>query len=68
LTLRLTFYYILLFQKYTFFPYLTPAAKAAHVILGGIALQSIWYLAIAALLIKSWSVVENQSQQEERVA
>jgi len=34
----------------------TPAAMAAHVILGGIALQSIWYLAIAALLFNraSW--------------
>jgi hypothetical protein len=35
----------------------TPAVKAAHVILGGIALQSIWYLAIAALLFKSWPIV-----------
>jgi len=33
-----------------------PTALAAHVILGGIALQSIWYLAIAALLFNraSW--------------
>ena len=31
----------------------TPAAMAAHVVLGGIALQSIWYLAIAVLLFKS---------------
>jgi hypothetical protein len=28
-----------------------PAAMAAHVILGGVALQAIWYLAIAALLL-----------------
>ncbi len=34
----------------------TPAAMAAHVILGGIALQSLWYLAIAALLFKSWPI------------
>jgi hypothetical protein len=35
----------------------TPALKAAHVILGGIALQSFWYLAIAALLFNrgSWT-------------
>jgi len=35
-----------------------PTAMAAHVILGGIVLQSIWYLAIAALLINraSWPV------------
>jgi hypothetical protein len=32
----------------------TPAAMAAPVILGGIVLQSIWYLAIAGLLFKSW--------------
>jgi hypothetical protein len=33
-----------------------PTAMAAHVILGGIVLQSIWYLAIAALLLNraSW--------------
>jgi hypothetical protein len=33
-----------------------PTAKAAHVILGGVALQAIWYLAIAALLFSraSW--------------
>ena len=31
----------------------TPAVMAAHVILGGVALQSIWYLAIAGLLFKS---------------
>ncbi len=31
----------------------TPAAMAAHVILGGIVLQSIWYLAIGVLLFKS---------------
>jgi hypothetical protein len=30
----------------------TPAAMAAHVILGGIVLQSIWYLAIAVLLFR----------------
>jgi hypothetical protein len=30
-----------------------PTAMAAHVILGGIALQAIWYLAIAAMLFKS---------------
>jgi hypothetical protein len=36
----------------------TPAAMAAHVILGGVALQSIWYLAIAALLFKAWPIVE----------
>jgi hypothetical protein len=36
----------------------TSAVKAAHVILGGIALQSIWYLAIAALLFNrgSWAL------------
>jgi hypothetical protein len=35
-----------------------PAAMAAHVILGGIALQSIWYLAIAAVLFSraSWTL------------
>jgi hypothetical protein len=32
----------------------TPAAMVAHIILGGIVLQSIWYLAIAVLLFKSW--------------
>jgi hypothetical protein len=36
----------------------TPAVAAAHVILGGVALQSIWYLAIAALLFKSRPVSE----------
>jgi hypothetical protein len=35
-----------------------PTAMAAHVILGGIVLQSIWYLAIAALLFKSWPTTE----------
>ena len=35
-----------------------PIAMAAHVILGGIVLQSIWYLAIAALLFKSWQTTE----------
>jgi hypothetical protein len=36
----------------------TPTAMAAHVILGGVALQAIWYLAIAALLFNraSWPV------------
>jgi hypothetical protein len=29
-----------------------PPAMAAHIVLGGIILQSIWYLAIAALLVK----------------
>jgi hypothetical protein len=35
-----------------------PAAMAAHVILGGVALQAIWYLAIAALLFNraSWPI------------
>jgi hypothetical protein len=35
-----------------------PTAMAAHVILGGVALQAIWYMAIAALLFNraSWSV------------
>jgi hypothetical protein len=35
-----------------------PAAMAAHVILGGLALQAIWYLAIAALLFNraSWPI------------
>jgi hypothetical protein len=36
----------------------TPALKSGHFILGGIALQSIWYIAIAALLFhrsESWS-------------
>jgi hypothetical protein len=31
-----------------------PSVMAAHVILAGVALQAIWYLAIAALLFKSW--------------
>jgi hypothetical protein len=31
-----------------------PSQMAAHVILAGVALQAIWYLAIAALLFKSW--------------
>ena len=37
-----------------------PAAMAPHVILGGIALQSVWYLAIAALLFnrRSWPTGE----------
>jgi len=35
----------------------TPKAMLAHVVLGGIVLQSTWYLAIAALLIKSWPIV-----------
>ena len=37
-----------------------PAAMAPHVILGGIALQAIWYLAIAALLFnrRSWPTSE----------
>jgi hypothetical protein len=30
-----------------------PATMASHVILGGIVLQSIWYLAIAVLLVRS---------------
>jgi hypothetical protein len=36
----------------------TPTAMAAHVILGGVALQAIWYLAIAALLFNraSWPI------------
>jgi hypothetical protein len=34
----------------------TPTAMAAHVILGGLALQAIWYLAIATLLFKSWPI------------
>ena len=35
-----------------------PTAMAAHVILGGLALQAIWYLAIAALLFNraSWPI------------
>ena len=35
-----------------------PTAMAAHVILGGVALQAIWYLAIAALLFNraSWPI------------
>ena len=35
-----------------------PSAMAAHVILGGVALQAIWYLAIAALLLNraSWPI------------
>jgi hypothetical protein len=33
-----------------------PLAMASHVVLGGIVLQSLWYLAIAALLFKSWPV------------
>ena len=35
-----------------------PAVMAAHVMLGGIVLQSIWYLAIAALLLdrRSWPI------------
>jgi hypothetical protein len=35
-----------------------PAAMAAHVILGGVAMQAVWYLAIAALLFKraSWPI------------
>ena len=33
-----------------------PTAMAAHVLLGGIALQAIWYLAIAALLLKRTSL------------
>jgi hypothetical protein len=36
----------------------TPAVMAAHVILGGIVLQSIWYLAISALLFRSWPTSE----------
>jgi hypothetical protein len=32
----------------------TPPVMAAHVILAGVALQTIWYLAIAALLFKGW--------------
>jgi hypothetical protein len=37
-----------------------PTAMVAHVILGGIALQAIWYLAIAALLFnrRSWPTSE----------
>jgi len=37
-----------------------PAVKAAHVVLSGIVLQSIWYLAIGALLFRqsSWPVPE----------
>jgi hypothetical protein len=37
-----------------------PAAMAVHVLLGGIVLQSIWYLAIAALLCNrsSWPIAE----------
>jgi hypothetical protein len=37
-----------------------PAGLAAHIVLGGIVLQSIWYLAIAALLFdrRSWPVRE----------
>jgi len=31
-----------------------PSVMAAHVILAGVTLQAIWYLAIAALLFKSW--------------
>ena len=35
-----------------------PPAMAAHIVLGGIILQSIWYLAIAALLLKrdGWAI------------
>jgi hypothetical protein len=37
-----------------------PAVMAAHVVLGGIVLQSIWYLAIAVLLFNrgSWPIAE----------
>jgi hypothetical protein len=36
----------------------TPTAMAAHVILGGVAVQAIWYLAIAAVLFNraSWPI------------
>jgi hypothetical protein len=38
----------------------TPAVRAAHVILGGLLLQSIWYLTLAALLFnrRSWPIAE----------
>jgi hypothetical protein len=41
----------------------TPPAMAAHVVLGGIALQAVWYLAIAALLFNrtSWPVAEREA-------
>jgi hypothetical protein len=42
-----------------------PTAMAAHVILGGVALQAIWYLAIAALLFNraSWPLLPVSERQ-----